>query len=128
MCGCVDASMHLTKQCVCVYKDGVHLMAWNMQRLCRLTFPPLYSLASRSSLLGWRISLRREINAFWVGGVLSACSRRSIVWSDIRAGQGTSDLAALTHMTQPLTQGDRRRRKLNHVDRKCRRFHLATTV
>lgn len=73
-----------------------------------LTFPPLYSLASCSSLLGWGISPRREMNAFWVDGVLSTCSRRSIVWFDIRAGHGTSYLAALTHMTQPVAQGDQR--------------------
>lgn len=74
----------------------------------RLTFPSLYSLASRPSLVGLWISPRREMNAFWVEGILSACSRRSIVWFDFRTGHGTSDLAALTHMTQPLAQGNRR--------------------
>ncbi len=81
----------------CVF-DGVEHTV-----LYRLTFPSLYSLASRSSLLGLWISPRREMNAFWVDGLLSASSRRSIVWFDFRTGQGTSDLAGLTHDTAVST-------------------------
>lgn len=97
---------------MCTVMESIWLHA-----TCRLRFPPLYSLATRSSLLGWRISSTGEMNAFWRAGVLSACSRRSIVWFDIQAGHGTSDLAALTHLTQPLVQGAPKR-KLNHADRK----------
>lgn len=103
----------------------MHLCKWWVwiEPVCgALTFPPLYSLATCSSLLGWRISPRREMRAFWLASVVSACSRRSIVWLDIHVGHGTSYLAALTHITQPLAP----ERKLKRVDKRCCHFRLGT--
>lgn len=91
--------------CVCVLDGGMHTAP------CRLTFPPPpYSLASRSSLLGWRIRPRREMNECFSGQTAFSPPAAGGLLSGLICTQDTGHLIwqPWQHLTRPLAQGVQR--------------------